>query len=312
MESTQNYYNNNQVAYEAQPFVNPGYTPMVMQVPVSGPMGQPMGPQMYPQFGAPIQMVTGPDGSPVPLIPLPSPQMFPMQPMVIPPPASPLMFPMMGPSVSPLPMMPSVSPLNLCPSPSPPMTMQNMVPVQNQTCLGVDTRRFPSVSRSPSVVSESESGEPVFVQDRERSLTNCSSNSESSLDGYGPVQSSSEGPSKRELVEQTLGWMESIFGDRYDNEGTRGENVLRLKVKTVIALEHIVEFIERCNMEGLIDSISCPVSTKKGRQHIRGYLAYIKAHDGVSADRIESIFTQFNEERAFPFKTLHRNPASTL
>jgi len=106
--------------------------------------------------------------------------------------------------------------------------------------------------------------------------------------------------------------MQSVFGAAYDNDGTRGENVLRLKVKTVIALEHIVEFISLCNNEGLIHSISCPVSTKKGRQHVRGYLAYIKGFSSASADRIESIFEKFNKEKGFPFKTLHRNPASTL
>merc|ERR1719471_1844758 len=112
----------------------------------------------------------------------------------------------------------------------------------------------------------------------------------------------SEAPSKRALVDNTLGWMESVFGDKYDNDGTRGENVLRLKVKTVVALEHIVEFIALCHNEGLIESISCPVSTKKGRQHVRGYLAYIKAFNASSCDRIEAIFNQFNAEKGFPFK----------
>jgi len=149
-------------------------------------------------------------------------------------------------------------------------------------------------SRSASVASESDSGCDVEVRNRSVS------------------REMPEAPSKRALVDSTLGWMQSVFGDKYDNDGTRGENVLRLKVKTVIALEHIVEFISRCNAEGLIHSISCPVSTKKGRQHVRGYLAYIKGHTGASADRIESIFEEFNREKGFPFKTLHRNPASTL
>merc|ERR1712109_197280 len=120
------------------------------------------------------------------------------------------------------------------------------------------------------------------------------------------------GSSKRDLVYSTLAYFERTFGPKYDNEGTRGENVLRLKVKTVVALEHIIEFISLCHKEGLIHSISCPVSTKKGRQHVRGYLAYIKGYTGAAADRIESVFEEFNKEKGYPFKTLHRNPASTL
>lgn len=210
----------------------------------------------------------------------------------------------------------SISPMFLPPVPScsPPMLSLNVTsPIQQNvpqiskpptrtkspgnTYLGAALgRREVSRSRSPSICSDSDSG----GDDRRRSQSR-----ESGVTDSGA-------PSKRALVDSTLGWMESVFGDKYDNEGTRGENVLRLKVKTVIALEHIVEFIQLCNAEGLIESISCPVSTKKGRQHVRGYLAYIKGRDYASADRIQSIFTAFNAQKGFPFKTLHRNPASTL
>lgn len=211
----------------------------------------------------------------------------------------------------------SVSPLILPPIPSmsPPMLSLNVsspiqTPVQPPSVSQPPTRsqntylgaalglREVSRSRSPSlsVCSDSDSG----IEDRGRS---CSRES-------GVTDSGA--PSKRALVDSTLSWMESVFHDKYDNDGTRGENVLRLKVKTVIALEHIVEFIALCHKEGLIESISCPVSTKKGRQHVRGYLAYIKGYTSQAADRIEAVFNSFNAEKGYPFKTLHRNPASTL
>merc|ERR1719499_1893696 len=165
-------------------------------------------------------------------------------------------------SLSPPPLQ-SLPPVSVTPANSVPEMSQSQPPQTQNNYLGAALRgdRFSrSRTRSPSIASESDSGD-IQVQCRGRSLSRESGMSDAS------------GPSKRALVDSTLGWMASVFGDKYDNDGTRGENVLRLKVKTVIALQHIIEFIQRCHAEGLIESISCPVSTKKGRQHVRGYLA---------------------------------------
>jgi len=269
----------------------PGYTPVLMNVPAFPQENGFVPPQIQPQF--PLQM------QPFPLFLQPNPQ-FPLQNS-----ASPVFLPMISPlnnvpSMSP-PMFSSLSPNPMVSVSSPPMMTPSQPPQThtNSQFLGSGLRDV-SRSRSASVQSDhslaSDSGE--IERSRHRSVSRESG-------GF-------EAPSKRALVDSTLGWMESVFGDKYDNDGTRGENVLRLKVKTVIALENIVEFISRCNQEGLIESISCPVSTKKGRQHVRGYLAYIKGFSGNSADRIEAIFEAFNQEKGYPFKTLHRNPASTL
>lgn len=267
----------------------PGYTPVLMNIPAYDPSAFPMHMPLQPfnpMFLQPNPVLQGNSVSPQ---------------------LSPVFFPMPN---FPVNNVPSLSPpmLSLSPMPpqsapminvsSPPLMTPSRPPTQNPQTnhfLGSGLRDI-SRSRSASVASDSDSGENDRT--RYRSISRESG--------------TSEAPSKRALVDSTLGWMESVFGDKYDNDGTRGENVLRLKVKTVVALEHIVEFISRCHSEGLIESISCPVSTKKGRQHVRGYLAYIKGFSGGSADRIQTIFEAFNSEKGFPFKTLHRNPASTL
>jgi len=266
----------------------PGYTPVLMNVPAMNENG------FQPQF-LPMQ---------------PFPLLQPLPPFMGSQSHSPVFLPMVP--MNNVPAFPSNSPpmLNLSPSPlptvsvsSPPIMTASRPPTQNPQqsnhYLGAalrDVSRSRSCSMASDYGSDSDSGE--HERSRHRSVSRESG--------------ASEAPSKRALVDSTLGWMESVFGDKYDNDGTRGENVLRLKVKTVIALENIVAFIDRCNAEGLIESISCPVSTKKGRQHVRGYLAYIKGFSGNAADRIEAIFEAFNRENGYPFKTLHRNPASTL
>lgn len=285
----------------------PGYTPMLVNLPFNPNPDMSMGmPPMQP-----IVLQQMPQNLPQNLQQMPQ-NNFPMMPvnqlagsvspMFLPQLGNPIVIPQMTLTPSLSPPMQSLPPVSVTPASSVPEMSQSQPPQTQNNYLGAALRgdRFSrSRTRSPSIASESDSGE-IQVRCRNRSLSRESGMSDAS------------GPSKRALVDSTLGWMESVFGQKYDNDGTRGENVLRLKVKTVIALQHIIEFIQRCHDEGLIESISCPVSTKKGRQHVRGYLAYIKGFSGASADRIEAIFEAFNREKGFPFKTLHRNPASTL
>jgi len=268
----------------------PGFTPVLMNVPYfpqESAHFAPMQMQAFNPFFLQAQPNVLPPSnsiSPV-LLPMPVHCNFPNN---VPSLSPPLQMPFLNLQQIPPPMVSVSSPPQMSQS-APPSKAANSYLAAASGLMVVPDR---SRSRSASIASESDSGE---VEMRNRS-----------------VSREMEAPSKRALVDQTLGWMESVFGDRYDNDGTRGENVLRLKVKTVIALEHIVDFISRCNNEGLIHSISCPVSTKKGRQHVRGYLAYIKGFSGASADRIEAIFEEFNKEKGYPFKTLHCNPVSTL
>lgn len=122
---------------------------------------------------------------------------------------------------------------------------------------------------------------------------------------------------KKDLVNDTLKWMYDVFGsEHFDCDGRRGPNVLRLKVKTRGALEHICPLVDKLVNEGLVHHISCPISTKKSRQHIRGYLAYIEAVSSDKIDRIMEIFNKYNEilihdcdgQLEHPFKGLSRNP----
>jgi len=291
--STLNAYNTMPMTMDNNPLLPSPFVPMTTPfVPMPG--------------FTPCLISTAPNGDMMQVVPLQAPHtvMTGDSPQFVPMPTPPLLFnPAMFPSFSPMSI--SVSPANLpvsmSPSPSPqpisrPPGFQQ--PTKTKTFLDVvNNRREISRSRSPSIGSEcSDSGCEIT---RERCASTESVGSDS-------------GSSKRDLVYSTLAYFERTFGPKYDNEGTRGENVLRLKVKTVIALEHIVEFISMCVKENLIESISCPVSTKKGRQHVRGYLAYIRGYNSLCTDRIEAIFNQYNESNGFPFKTLHRNPVSTL
>merc|ERR1719203_1593103 len=253
----------------------------------------------------PCLISTAPNGDMMQVVPLQAPVMSGDSPQFVPMPTPPLLFnPAMFPSFSPMsisvPPAPLPASMSHSPSPKPisrPPGFQQPAGKTKSFLDVVNSRREISRSRSPSIGSEcSDSGCEITWE-------RCISSESVGSDG---------GSSKRDLVYSTLAYFERTFGQKYDNEGTRGENVLRLKVKTVIALEHIVGFISMCVQENLIESISCPVSTKKGRQHVRGYLAYIRGYTSQAADRIEAVFNSFNAEKGYPFKTLHRNPVSTL
>jgi len=146
---------------------------------------------------------------------------------------------------------------------------------------------------------------PTRSVSRGRSLSDCSIGSDAERD-YERAE-----PSKRELVNRAFAKLETMFGRNFDQNGNRGENILRLKVKTRTALEKIVPFIQFCQRENLIVSVSCPISTKKGRQQVRGFLAYLQMKDERDADRVEELIQAYNARNGSPFNTWHRNPPST-
>merc|ERR1712004_793279 len=115
----------------------------------------------------------------------------------------------------------------------------------------------------------------------------------------------------------TLDWFYAVLGsEHFDCEGRRGKNVLRIKVKTRGALEYICPLINQCIEEGLLNHVSCPISTKKQRRHIRGYLAYLEAVSESATDRMIEIFNELNQDFVtncdgileHPFKGISRNP----
>jgi len=118
--------------------------------------------------------------------------------------------------------------------------------------------------------------------------------------------------SKKQLVDEALAELSSDFGSAFDTDGLRGQNILRIKVKTRVSLENIVPFIRYCQRENLLCAVSCPISTKKGRQHVRGFLAYLQTRNEADADRVCELFEEYNALNNSPFKAYQRNPKSTL
>jgi hypothetical protein len=235
-----------------------------------------------------------------------------------------------------LPNMPTLpfSPLIVDPA-SLPMFMPTMIPQQpSNLFIPFSPLSMPSVSPSPSgsMFTPSSSNELWTVScsrerdaeqleiepfESERPIEDEEPKEPSMNVNKIPVPTMTEDMKKKDLVSATLDWLYEVFGsDHFDCEGRRGTNVLRVKVKTRGALEHICPFLSECMDEGLIYHVSCPISTKKARQHIRGYLAYIEAISQDAADRVVEIFNKHNKvlikncdgELEHPFKNISRNP----
>merc|ERR1719471_2035520 len=205
----------------------------------------------------------------------PSPQMIPMAPYP--------MMPMLDiTSITPPPVAPMSSfaptamPMMGIPQASASYSSENMHFLMPELAFTPPQQTF-SISRSCSPVSdavlpEMPARQPVQEVARERLPSEGSSGS---LDSTSP--SGTTGViSKKELVEYCLNEIDSIFGDRVQTTGMRGPTVMRIKVKTRPALELIVELLRALEQNSSIVGISCPKSTKKGKQHIRGFLAYIQ------------------------------------
>merc|ERR1719410_3316242 len=173
-----------------------------------------------------------------------------------------------------------------------------------------------SISRSCSPVSDAVLPEmyepacqPVQEVSRERLPSEGSSGS---LDSTSTSGTAGGVISKKELVEYCLKEIDSIFGDRVQTTGMRGPTVMRIKVKTRPALELIVELLRALEQNSKIVAISCPKSTKKGKQHIRGFLAYIQASTVSEIANVQRVFDEFNlthqNGEDVPFKSLEVNP----
>jgi len=267
-----------------------------------------------------------------------------MPPMAYSPGCSPQLMPMGMPAISPPPMefpsmgIPAVSPplMNYdLPSVSPPMAMGSLLPTVPMmgysmiplpqgmaTFVNVPTASaspennfgylLPEMALTPPLASISRSCSPVSVApvetveeiNRERLP---SSNSSSSID-----TAASGVISKKELVEDCLMKIDQIFGYRVQTTGMRGPTVMRIKVKTRPALEKIVALLQTLEQNCNITAISCPKSTKKGKQHIRGFLAYIQTGSVSEIPQVQTVFDSFNSTHTTgetaPFKTLEINP----
>lgn len=250
---------------------------------------------------------------------------------------SPQMVPMGYPAFSPPPLMsmnsiPSVSPPMGAPMGFlPPVSMMGYsvipVPQGNMTFLGLapqpsgsissdsmfllpEMLNPGSISRSCSPAMSDEQLLAIDFSDKSREITRerrlTSDSSIGSIDSTGTI-------SKKELVENCLNEIDQIFGERVQIAGMRGPTVMRIKVKTRPALELIVELLRALEQQCNITAISCPKSTKKGKQHIRGFLAYIQTNNTAEIDQVQMVFDAFNlahtsDDGVAPFKTLEVNP----
>jgi len=228
-----------------------------------------------------------------------------MQPSLSPVSGLPVMLPMTMPVIS---MTPSISP-------TPTVSPRKLAPVMNRSrgSLTVPGSNNPSASSEEFSCSYSRERDGLvmvepFETERKEAVVN--------VDNI-PVPTITEKMTKKDLVNASLDWCYAVLGsEHFDCEGRRGKNVLRIKVKTRGALEHICPLIDRCIEEGLLHHVSCPISTKKQRRHIRGYLAYLEAVSETATDRMIEIFDEVNKvlvtncdgNLEHPFKGISRNP----
>jgi len=226
------------------------------------------------------------------------------------------------PSSSPLPALSrSASPASLLPA-APQYFSMPTIPLFSHYDSGVsvdsvDRLRLPSDSNdrwTSSLSREREIIEDIQPFESERAQEPFEAvNNEKNV----PVPKFTKEMTKKELVNKTLDWCYEVLGsDHFDCEGRRGKNVLRIKVKTRGALEHICPFVHKCLEENLLHKLSCPISKKRQRRYVRGYLAYLEAASEEAVGRMIEIFNEINQvyvrncdgELEHPFKGISRNP----
>lgn len=297
---------------------NTGYTPMLLTTDTNGFSTISAFPVMSPGFQMPI---IGSNG-----VPIGCPVFFHT------PSSSPL--PAMMPSGSPLRMAPSTSPLSPLPRVAQtPLAGCGPFPVyappnfyhntsnssMNSNYLPVDfasgdSDYMPSLSREREILGDIQ----PFESEREQEFEDlCEPLEAVSNKKQVPIPTLAPEFTKKDLVNATLDWFYEVLGsDHFDCEGRRGKNVLRVKVKTRGALEYICQLVNRCIEEGLLHHLSCPLSKKKQRRYVRGYLTYLEAVSEEATERIIEIFNEINTvfvkncdgDMEHPFKGISQNP----
>jgi len=255
------------------------------------------------------------------MIPLAYPPMMPLMDLtsITPPPLAPMgsfvptAVPMMGYSIVPL--TSNGMPMLGLPQASSSYSSENMQFLLPELAFTPPQQTF-SISRSCSPASDAvlpEMYEPVRqpVQEVSRERLPSEEGSSGSLDSTS-TSGTTGVISKKELVEYCLNEIDSIFGERVQTTGMRGPTVMRIKVKTRPALELIVELLRALEQNSSIVGISCPKSTKKGKKHIRGFLAYFQTSTVAEIAKVQRVFDEFNRTNQkngeVPFKKLEVNP----
>merc|ERR1719499_471183 len=230
-----------------------------------------------------------------------NPQTLPMPAMNYSASPSPQMIPM-----APYPMMPMMDITSITPPPVAPMGSfaPTAVPMMGYSIVPMASNGMPMVGIPQASASYSSENMQFLLP--ELAFTPLQQTFSTSTSGTTGVIS------KKELVEYCLNEIDSIFGDRVQTTGMRGPTVMRIKVKTRPALELIVELLRALEQNSSIVGISCPKSTKKGKQHIRGFLAYIQTSTVAEIAKVQRVFDEFNRTNQIngevPFKSLEVNP----
>lgn len=168
---------------------------------------------------------------------------------------------------------PSASPL-VGPVPSPTLSLESMYDLSEP--LGRESTPYSTCSDETETVFEDEFSTPVVET---RSFTQ-------------------EPKTKEQIVPEKLAIIENMFADRYDECGMRGSDIARIKVKTISALNSIVELLSYLSEHVNIIHVSCPKSTKKKGQSVRGFICYLKVAE-CDLERLEQLFNLFNLNEAF-------------
>lgn len=103
---------------------------------------------------------------------------------------------------------------------------------------------------------------------------------------------------KEQIVPEKLDIISQMFAGCYDEEGMRGTDIARIKVKTINALNHIVELLEYLKTHLNINHVSCPKSTKNGGSSVRGFICYLKVAQS-DLPQLQMLFNVYNIAGAF-------------
>lgn len=252
----------------------------------------------------PMLLSTGPNGfqtlTPMPVVPNMQPSMSPVAGLPF--------VPMDIPTIMPI--------LSMSPSMTPSPRIMKPEMTQSNCSLTVPGSCNPSASSENFSVSYSRERDNITAIEPFETERDQEKEAVVNVDNI-PIPEFTEQMTKKDLVNGTLDWFYAVLGsEHFDCEGRRGKNVLRIKVKTRGALEYICPLINQCIEEGLLHHVSCPISTKKQRRHIRGYLAYLEAVSESATDRMIEIFNELNQDFVtncdgileHPFKGISRNP----
>lgn len=170
------------------------------------------------------------------------------------------------------------------PPPTPPLTFPTLAYVQTSGIFSMQRSRS---WRSPSNLPKAgnfDHFEPNRIaatnMSKHWSTTSNSSIESNSSEGFEPIKDQkTKGSMTPEVIEE----IEDHFGDRCVIDGFRGLDCVRIRVKNVNQLEHIVSFLKKADRDREILKVGIAKSFKNKGRKIRGFLCYLKLADEQAA-----------------------------